>query len=427
MARIIHHKSGPMTTAAKFCYVWPLNNVGGIETLIYRHGIWLKAQGLGASLITCMGVMDSAYAKAFDQVVSLASHELDLPCLTDEEFSEVIDKVAQRLDCHTTYHFVFFNHLGAHIASRLAERFEGSRTTLYILEDRILGPDRLEFVDQMNDAGMVITMNDACVVGHRELYGYRLEPSPEVIPLAVDLAQGMDVARRDGVSVLTVARLHPMKEYVLGLIEAVAVLRGEGYENLSLTVVGDGPLRPRLVDIVRARGLEAHVRFAGTVAPAELPGYYSEADVFVGMGTTLLEASSLGVASIVAIGHCREFKSPGFFSTTSDYYVGEAISDLHTQPGIVYIRQLLASPRLRQSISEECRQKVERNFSTASVMDKFISKLQSVNGAVLCVPIPARPVRYGKVRRFLKRKLGRFPLAMSLGRLARKLLGGIDF
>lgn len=427
MARIVHHKASSATSAAKICYVWPLNNVGGIETLICRHGAWLKAQGLGASLVTCRGAMDSAYEEAFDRVITLASHELDLPCLTDDEFDAVIDSVAQRLRGESAYHFVFFNHLGAYVASRLAERFEGSRTTLYVLEDRILGPDRLEFVDQMNDAGLVITMNDACAAGHRESYGYRLSPSPEVIPLAVDLPRRIHATVRDGVSILAVARLHPMKEYVFGLVDAVAILRKEGCGDVRLTVVGDGPLKAGLIALVRKHGLEAHVRFAGTVAPSELPAYYSEADIFVGMGTTLLEASSHRVASVVAIGHCPEFKSPGFFSNTSGSYMGEAVRDVGAQPGLAYVRQLLASHKLRQEVAEDCRWKVEREFSTESVMSRYMAKLASVNAAILDVPMPVRPFRYGKVRRFLKRRLRRIPFAMSLGRLARQLLGGMDF
>ncbi len=427
MARILHHNSPLAAAAIKICYVWPLNNVGGIENLICRHGTWLKAQGLSASLITCGGAMDSAYRKIFDRVVTLASTELDLPCLTDSEFDAVIDRVAQSLRGEAAYHFVFFNHLGAYMASRLAELFEGSRTTLYILEDRILGPVRLEFIDQMNDAGLVITMNDACVAGHRESYGYRLSPSPEVIPLAVDPSQSMHAPRRVGVSVLAVARLHPMKEYIFGLIDAIATLRREGNNDLYLTVVGDGPLRAGLIALVREHGLENHVSFVGTVAPSELHAYYLKSDIFVGMGTTLLEASSHGVASVVAIGHCPEFKSPGFFSKTSGSYLGEAVSYVSSQHGMAYIRQLLASPRLRQEVAEDCRRKVESEFSTESVMNRYMTKLLSANAAVLGVPIPVRPVRYGKVRRFLKRRLGRIPLAMSLGRLARKLIGGIDF
>jgi glycosyltransferase involved in cell wall biosynthesis len=427
MARIVHHKPPLANTAIKLCYVWPLNNIGGIENLICRHGAWLKSQGSAGSLITSEGAMDSAYQKVFDQVVTLASAELDLPCLTDSEFDEVIDKIERSLAGGVTYHFIFFNHLGAYIASRLAERFKGSRTTLYILEDRILGPARLEFVDQMNEAGLVITMNDACAAGHRESYGYTLTPSPEVIPLAVDLAKIKAVAGQAGVSVLTVSRLYPMKEYVYGLIDAVATLRREGNYDLRLTVVGDGPLRAGLIALVREHGLKSHVRFVGTVTPSELAQYYSESDIYVGMGTTLLEAASHRVASVVAIGHCAEFKSPGFFSMTSGYYVGEANGGVGAQAGIAYVRQLLASPMLLHEVAEACRQKVEREFSPESVMSRFMAKILLSNAAALAVPMPARPVHYGKVRRFMKRRLRRIPLAMSLGRLVRTLLGGIDF
>jgi glycosyltransferase involved in cell wall biosynthesis len=196
---------------------------------------------------------------------------------------------------------------------------------------------------------------------------------------------------------------------------------------LRLTVVGDGPLRAGLIALVREHGLKSHVRFVGTVTPSELAQYYSESDIYVGMGTTLLEAASHRVASVVAIGHCAEFKSPGFFSMTSGYYVGEANGGVGAQAGIAYVRQLLASPMLLHEVAEACRQKVEREFSPESVMSRFMAKILLSNAAALAVPMPARPVHYGKVRRFMKRRLRRIPLAMSLGRLVRTLLGGIDF
>jgi hypothetical protein len=85
------------------------------------------------------------------------------------------------------------------------------------------------------------------------------------------------------------------------------------------------------------------------------------------------------------------------------------------------------SPKLRQEVAEDCCRKVEREFSTKSVMIRYMAKLKSVNAAIYDVPMPMRPFRYGKIRRFLKRRLRQIPFAMSLGRLARKLLGGIDF
>jgi hypothetical protein len=71
--------------AKKICYVWPLNNVGGIETMIQRHGEWHRRHGIPACLITCEGPMDLTFGATFAPFISLPSHELDLPCLDDDE------------------------------------------------------------------------------------------------------------------------------------------------------------------------------------------------------------------------------------------------------------------------------------------------------------------------------------------------------
>lgn len=372
--------------------------------------------------------MNTAYGDVFDRVISLRSHELDLPCLYDQELDEVIEIIARRLSDEKSYHFVFFNHLGAFIASRLAEHFVGSTTTLYILEDRILGPLHLEFVDEMNEAGMVITMNEDCSVGHRESYGYALKPPPLVVPLSVETFMPRPSMRRGGKVVLTVARLYPMKDYVFGLIEAIAVLAKEpGQSDIRLTIVGDGPFMEDLQQLAKDHGVGSLVSFVGVVPPDQLEIYYSKADIYVGMGTTLLEASSHGVASVIAIAHSRTFESPGLFGRVAGHYLGEAISGIKTQPGICYLRELLRSDSRLAEESDLCRRKAATSFPVDQTMSLFMEKISSSGPAILEVPLPPRPHNYGKFRRFLKRRLKHFPVAMSLGRFFRKLLGGINF
>jgi glycosyltransferase involved in cell wall biosynthesis len=417
-----------LTADATVCYVWTLNNIGGIETLLARHGAWHKAKGKGARLVTCEGPMDESYQKVFDRVVSVRRYELDLPCLDDAEFDEVVMSIARRLSDRKAYHFVFFNHLGAYIAARLSALFEGSTTTLYLLEDRILAPTRLEFVEQMNLRGMVISMNEACVAGHRELYGYSLEPAPAIVPLGVDMPEVCSATPRDGNAVLTVARLYPMKEYVFGLIDAIALLAQErAGRRVTLTIIGDGPLLGELRKLAHVRGIGDRVFFAGSVPPVELQSYYAKAGVFVGMGTTLLEASGQGLPSVVAIGHSKAFEAHGFFGDTPGYSLGEASSGLAARPGVDLVRRLLDSDELRAQVAESCRLKASNHFSTDSSMALFMQKLRSARAAFIDVPMPARPADYGKMRRALKRMLRRHSMAMRLGRLCRRILGGVDF
>lgn len=409
------------------CYVWTLNNIGGIETLLARHGSLHRAQGRPVRLITCEGPMEAAYREAFDQVIILRRYELDLPCLEDAEFQQIILSIAGRLTDGCRYHFVFFNHLGAYIAARLAAMYEGSTTTLYILEDRILAPARLEFVEQMNQLGMVISMNEACVAGHRELYGYDLWPTPSIVPLGLDFPEIDAGRRRKSNSILTVARLYPMKEYVFGLIDALAVLDAErDRPGLTLTIIGDGPFLEELREFTRQRGVGSLVFFVGTVSPDHLDAYYDQADVFVGMGTTLLEASGRGVPSIVAIGHSRNFESHGFFCDTLGHTLGEAASGIGRRDGVGYLRRLIDSEQLREEISRSCRRKALELFSAEVSMQLFMEKLRSSRAAIRDVPLPPRQIRYGRLRRFLKRLFRRHPSALAAGRWIRSLLGGID-
>jgi glycosyltransferase involved in cell wall biosynthesis len=83
------------------------------------------------------------------------------------------------------------------------------------------------------------------------------------------------------------------------LIRAVAKVISGG-RQLDVDLVGDGPLRQSLVDLVQALGIESHVRFHGFVEHNTLPGLLAGADIFVtpalsdGNNVSLNEAMACG-------------------------------------------------------------------------------------------------------------------------------------
>lgn len=83
------------------------------------------------------------------------------------------------------------------------------------------------------------------------------------------------------------------------LIRALAKVLASG-RRLDVDLVGDGPLRQSLVDLVREQGLEAHVRFHGHVDHKTLAGLLAQADIFVtpalsdGNNVSLNEAMACG-------------------------------------------------------------------------------------------------------------------------------------
>ena len=99
----------------------------------------------------------------------------------------------------------------------------------------------------------------------------------------------------NGTWLLSVGHLIERKGHHL-TIEALASL-----PDLSLAIVGDGPLRAELGELAESLGVADRVHFAGAVSQNELRYYYSAADIFVlassreGMANVLLESLACGL------------------------------------------------------------------------------------------------------------------------------------
>jgi len=155
------------------------------------------------------------------------------------------------------------------------------------------------------------------VANSQGLKDLTLKSSPdqpiEVIPNGVD-AESFPVRERfmnnGRLKVLSVGRLIPRKG-MMYLVQAV-----KGMHNVSLTIVGDGPLRNDLQNA--SAGMDVNI--LGTLSHDELKNLYSEHDVFVlpslneGMSNTVLEAMASGLPVIVTeTGGARELLNDNGF------------------------------------------------------------------------------------------------------------------
>jgi glycosyltransferase involved in cell wall biosynthesis len=84
------------------------------------------------------------------------------------------------------------------------------------------------------------------------------------------------------------------------LIEGMAML-GEERRNVLLLIGGEGQLRPRLVELIRSKGLEDSVQLLGFVPEAQLAQYYQASDLVV-MPTLKLEGFGLVTVEAMACG-----------------------------------------------------------------------------------------------------------------------------
>lgn len=114
-----------------------------------------------------------------------------------------------------------------------------------------------------------------------------------------------------GQELLTVARLIPLKNIHL-MIEAVDKLRLK-YPQIHFNIVGEGPERQHLEELVQRLKLENNVTFAGYHQRAEMPEIYQKANCFLllsereGMSNGLLEAMAGGLPVLVSdVGGARQ-------------------------------------------------------------------------------------------------------------------------
>jgi glycosyltransferase involved in cell wall biosynthesis len=137
-----------------------------------------------------------------------------------------------------------------------------------------------------------------------------LEASIHVVPEAVDTAPiaGFSDKTREG-RLLVVGRLTPSKR-IDHAIAALAELR-RTHPRATLTIVGDGRDRERLVASAAEHAVAHAVRFAGRVDEDEKTRLLTEADLLLGTsaregwGLTVTEAALRGTPSVV-------YSVPGF-------------------------------------------------------------------------------------------------------------------
>ncbi len=175
-----------------------------------------------------------------------------------------------------------------------------------------------------------------------------------VLPNAADVPARPPVPDQDGevpvrlVSTMRIAR----RKRPLALVRMVDRLRGATHRPVELTIVGDGPLRPRLEQRVRRRGLTDAVTVTGRLPVSGVLEQVARADLYVApavlesFGIAALEARALGLPVVGRSGTgVGEFVRDGI-----DGWLCESDAAM-----VDRLRTLVEDDALRRKISEHNR------------------------------------------------------------------------
>jgi len=135
----------------------------------------------------------------------------------------------------------------------------------------------------------------------------------DVVPngVAINSKQGA-INNKQGEIILTVSRL-AKKNDIESLIKSISNL-----ENVVLKIIGEGPERNNLENLVKKLKLENRVKFLGKIKYEDLGKYYSQADVFCrpslseGFGNVFIEAMASEVPVVATkVGGIPDFLKDG--------------------------------------------------------------------------------------------------------------------
>lgn len=173
----------------------------------------------------------------------------------------------------------------------------------------------------------IFFMNEECRLAHAKKWRVNLSSSP-VIALPID--QHEAVWRPGNMSclrIVSVGRLVDFKAYNLGAMRILKNCRERGIA-VSWDIYGYGPLETEMKALAEAMEVSEYVCLKGKLDYKNFSTVVAGYDLFIGMGTSVIEAAALGVPSICAIVD-EKTSSYGYVSDLPFGNVGEMIEGRH--------------------------------------------------------------------------------------------------
>ncbi len=170
-----------------------------------------------------------------------------------------------------------------------------------------------------------------------------------------------------GTNILTNGRLATQKGQIY-LMRAFSHLVNEGYDELNLLIIGNGPLRRKLHRTAKRMGIDKRFKIVYGLDDDVLPYYYNACDAFAlpslyePAGLALLESLSCEIPSVVSrVGGIPEIAGHyGFYSKPKDYY---SIKER--------LRYVLENRKSTASIARKGRQRMIRNHDWDKIAKQY--------------------------------------------------------
>lgn len=215
----------------------------------------------------------------------------------------------------------------------------------------------------------LVFANPAIKKSHENFFRYSFQGA-KIWPLPIDRPVFFEQVRRNK-KVISIGNLKEFKSYNLSMIDVVAKLAKRGYD-ISYDIYGRGPLYDEINTRIRACGVQGRVRIHDQVFYTRFNDTVQLGEVFVGMGTSVVEAAGAGVPSIVAVVGAKDGECYGFVQDVPPGALGEVLCKKQSFPlEEVIARVFDADEASYIAIKKAGYDHVEKHFDGERLMQDF--------------------------------------------------------
>lgn len=183
-----------------------------------------------------------------------------------------------------------------------------------------------------------------------------------------------EIIEKKKIKIVNIGLLVDVKNQA-SLIQAIYELKKNGFNNICLDIIGDGPLRNNLINKVKQLALEDSVNILGERARNEIPNILVSSDIFVlsshyeTFGVVVAEALSVGLPCIVT--PCG---GPVEFVSENDGVIAHSVCPQDIAHAIE--KTIIANDFNNYSLKQERRSRAKLKFSS-DVIGSYLLKLLS--------------------------------------------------
>ncbi|MBE0472281.1 MAG: glycosyltransferase family 4 protein [Methyloprofundus sp.] len=310
--------------------------VGGIETFFVRMAKERKKLGLQTSILL-LSKPESSNAELLSEMRQYAQvfFSVDLfliPPFFSQRFpllspvkKQVLRELFKRVD--QIHVFDGMHALLGHRLSKLVDKSLPITIGFYHYIKYIWGGDRVAHFEKMNRKFVFYYLpQDALMMFSEEirrLYTKNKKMNfdkAQIFRLGVVDKKQVDLSgvRNTPLKMVAIGRLVEFKTYNFYMLDVLNLLREKGL-LVRFDIYGDGPLKNQIQEKIDKLNLNDLINLKGTLEYSKFDQVVSQYDLFIGSGTAIIQAASLGVPSIVGVENVIQPKTYGYFSDVHQY------------------------------------------------------------------------------------------------------------